>query len=278
MNTRNFLSILLFFFLSICSNKLIAQNAGLYFDGTDDYVMSDISPIAGNTAKTVEAWIKTTANSNPSAGGVQKVIVEMGLMSTGTRFTFNLLNNNAIRIEVEGNGINGTTAVNDGLWHHVAGVYDPLATTKVALYLDGVLEASGNLTVAVNTASTGNIQIGRRCDGIHYFNGTIDEVRVWNVARTASQIANNRNVELCNSTANLVAYFPMNEGAPGATNTTNTSISSYGNTFGTGALNGFTLTGSTSNFVAGKTLAAGLSIKPISEEWQKPMDVIRSSN
>jgi hypothetical protein len=121
----------------------------------------------------------------------------------------NILNNNAIRLEVEGNGINGTTAVNDGLWHHVAGVYDPLATTKVALYLDGNLEASGNLTVTVNTAATGNIQIGRRCDGIHYFNGTIDEVRVWNVARTASQIANNRNVELCNSTPNLVAYFPL---------------------------------------------------------------------
>ena len=263
MTNRNFLSIVLFLFLSICSNKLMAQNAGLYFDGTDDYVMSDISPIAGNTAKTVEAWIKTTANSNPSAGGVQKVIVEMGLMSTGTRFTFNLLNNNAIRLEVEGNGINGTNAVNDGLWHHVAGVYDPLATTKVALYLDGVLEASGNLTVAVNTAATGNIQIGRRCDGIHYFNGTIDEVRVWNVARTASQIANNRNVELCNSTPNLVAYFPMNEGTPGATNTANTSISSYGNTFGTGALNGFTLTGSTSNFVTGKSLGAGLSINKI---------------
>jgi hypothetical protein len=260
MITHKLLSL---FFLFVLSNNLIAQNAGLYFDGTDDYVMSDISPIAGNTAKTVEAWIKTTANSNPSAGGVQKVIVEMGIMSTGTRFTLNILNNNAIRIEVEGNGINGTTAVNDGLWHHVAGVYDPLATTKVTLYLDGVLEASGNLTTAVNTAATGNIQIGRRCDGIHYFNGTIDEVRVWNVARTASQIANNRNVELCNSTANLVAYFPMNEGTPGATNTANTSISSYGNTFGTGALNGFTLTGSTSNFVAGKTLAAGLSINKI---------------
>jgi hypothetical protein len=126
-----------------------------------------------------------------------------------------------------------------------------------------VLEASGNLTVTVNTAATGNIQIGRRCDGLHYFNGTIDEVRVWNVARTASQIANNRNVELCNSTANLVAYFPMNEGTPGATNTANTSISSYGNTFGTGVLNGFTLSGSTSNFVTGKPLGAGLSVNKI---------------
>jgi hypothetical protein len=260
MTLRKFLTLL---FLFVLTNNLIAQNAGIYFDGTDDYVMSDISPIAGNTAKTVEAWIKTTANSNPSAGGVQKVIVEMGLMSTGTRFTFNLLNNNAIRLEVEGNGINGTTAVNDGQWHHVAGVYDPLAITKVALYLDGVLEASGNLTVTVNTAATGNIQIGRRCDGLHYFNGTIDEVRVWNVARTASQIANNRNVELCNSTANLVAYFPMNEGTPGATNTANTSISSYGNTFGTGVLNGFKLSGSTSNFVTGKPLGAGLSVNKI---------------
>ena len=260
MNTRK---ILLLFFLFVLSNNLIAQNAGLYFDGTDDYVMSDISPIAGNTAKTLEAWIKTTANGDPNNGGLQKVIVEMGAQATGTRFTLNILFSNAIRVEVQGNGISGTTAVNDGLWHHVAAVYDPFATTKVALYLDGVLEASGNLTTAVNTSATGNIQIGRRCDGINYFNGSIDEVRVWNVARTASQIANNRNVELCNSTTNLVAYFPMNEGAPGATNTANTSIFSYGNTFGTGALNGFTLTGSTSNFVAGKTLAAGLSVSKI---------------
>jgi hypothetical protein len=78
-----------------------------------------------------------------------------------------------------------------------------------------------------------------------------------------SSSPNNRNVELCNSTANLVAYFPMNEGTPVATNTANTSISSYGNTFGTGVLNGFTLSGSTSNFVTGKPLGAGLSVNKI---------------
>ena len=184
--------LLILFFISSISVK--AQNAGLHFDGVDNYVMSDVSPIAGNTAKTVEAWIKTTVNSDPNNGGAQKVIVDMGTQATGTRFTLNLLYSNAIRLEVQGNGINGTTAVNDGLWHHVAAVYDPLATTKVSLYLDGALEASGNLTTTVNTSATGNIQIGRRCDAINYFNGTIDEVRVWNVARTAAQIANNRNV------------------------------------------------------------------------------------
>jgi hypothetical protein len=260
MTLRKFLTLL---FLFVLSNNLTAQNAGIHFDGTDDYIMSDIAPIAGNTAKTVEAWIKTTANGDPNNGGLQKVIIEMGTMATGTRFTLNILYSNAIRIEVQGNGINGTTAINDGLWHHVAAVYDPLATTKVALYLDGALEASGNLTTAVNTSATGNIQIGRRCDGIHYFNGTIDEVRVWNVARTAAQIANNRNVELCNATPNLVAYFPMNEGAPGLSNSSNTTISSYGNTYGTGALNGFTLSGSTSNFVTGKSLGAGMTIHKI---------------
>ncbi len=263
MIVPKYLRLIFFLFFISFTNNSVAQNAGLHFDGVDDYVMSDIPPIAGNTAKSVEAWIKTTANSDPNNGGVQKVIVEMGTQATGTRFTLNILNSNAIRVEVQGNGINGTTAVNDGQWHHVAAVYDPLATTKVALYLDGALEASGNLTTAVNTSATGNIQIGRRCDALHYFNGSIDEVRVWNVARTAAQIANNRNVELCNATPNLVAYFPMNEGAPGLSNSSNTTISSYGNTYGTGALNGFTLSGSISNFVTGKSLGAGMTIHKI---------------
>jgi hypothetical protein len=122
MIVPKYLRLIVFLFFISFTNILVAQNAGLHFDGVDDYVMSDIPPIAGNTAKTVEAWIKTTANSDPNNGGVQKVIVEMGTQATGTRFTLNILYSNAIRVEVQGNGINGTTAVNDGQWHHVAAV------------------------------------------------------------------------------------------------------------------------------------------------------------
>ena len=251
---------LIVFTLILLSTKFSnAQNVALNFDGIDDYVSTSIPPIAGNTAKTIEAWVKTTANCDPNNGGLQNVIVDMGTQATGLRFTLNILFSNAIRVEVQGNGISGTTPINDGLWHHVAAVYDPLATTKVTLYLDGVVEATGNFTVTVNTSSTGNIQLGRRVDGIHHFNGSMDEVRVWNVARTQAQITNNMNAILCNPTTNLIAYFPFFEGTAGINNVANNQINSFGNSFGDVTLNNFSLTGAISNYVAGKVLTAGMT-------------------
>jgi hypothetical protein len=90
------------FFLALLGQNIFAQNASIKFDGIDDYIQTDVPPIAGGAARTVEAWIKLTSNADPNAGGVQNVIVDMGTMSTGSRFTFNVLFNNAIRLEVQG--------------------------------------------------------------------------------------------------------------------------------------------------------------------------------
>lgn len=232
------------------------------FDGVDDYIQTNVHPISGGAARTIEAWIKTTANADPNAGGVQNVIVDMGVMATGTRFTLNVLFGNAIRLEVQGNGLSGTIPVNDGLWHHVAGVYNPLATNKVSLYVDGVLDVSGNLTVTPNTSSTGDIVIGRRVDGINRFNGNIDEVRIWNVAKTVTEINASKNSQLCNSTPNLYAYFPMNDGIPNGNNT-NAVIYDQSSGFKTGTFMNFDLTGTTSNFSTGKSLGAGMTVNKI---------------
>lgn len=242
--------------------NIYAQNASVKFDGIDDYIQTNVPPIAGGAARTIEAWIKTTSNADPNAGGVQNVIVDMGVQATGSRFTLNVLFNNAIRLEVQGNGLSGTIPVNDGLWHHVAGVYNPLATNKVSLYVDGVLDATGNLTVTANTSSTGDIVIGRRVDGINRFNGNIDEVRIWDVAKTLPEIIASRNAELCNSTPNLYAYFPMNDGVP-LGNNLDASIYDLSNSFRSGSFVNFDLTGSNSNFSTGKVLNPGMSVNNI---------------
>ena len=237
---------------------LNAQN-GLDFDGVDDYVQTTAPAISGSSARTVEAWIKTTKNYNPSIGGTQGVIFDMGSSSVGQRFTFNLLWSNSIRIEIGGTGISGTTAVNDGNWHHVAVVYDPAQSTQVYLYIDGQVDASGNFggSVSFNTGS-GNMVIGRRIDNVNYFEGTIDEVRVWNEARTATEIANSMNSEFCTPPTGMVAYFKMNQGVAGGSNTGVTNLPELvsGND---GTLNNFALSGTTSNWVAGYNLASGSS-------------------
>jgi hypothetical protein len=76
----------------------------------------------------------------------------------------------------------------------------------------------------------------------------MDELRIWNVARTASQIQTNMNSTLSAQTG-LVALYNFNQGAVGANNssvTTATDASGNGNN---GTLQNFTLTGNTSNWV-----------------------------
>ncbi len=195
----------------------------------------------------------------PSGGG-QRVLVDWGATGTGQRSTFNLLWSNAIRFEVAGNGISGSIAVNDGLWHHVAVVVDPSATNTVSLYVDGVLDAAGTPTVSINTATTNNIRIGQRIDGVNNFEGDMDEVRVWNVARTQAELQANMDDELCNLPSSLILYCTMNDGIAGGTNTALTSVTDYSPSGGTCTLSNFGLTGATSNIVTGYTYGPGFTI------------------
>lgn len=214
--------------------------------------------ISGNTARTVEAWIKTTVNSNPSTGAAQHVIVDWGTTATGGRFTLNIMWGNTLRIEVGGSGINGKTVLNDGDWHHVAASYDPSATYKFCLYVDGALDTSANNTTTVNTTSGNTLIIGKRVDNINYFEGEIDEVRVWNHVRTASQIADLFDKELCPNHSGLVAYFRLNQGTANANNSGKTTAVNSISPAANGSLINFGLSGSTSNWVSG----SGITLAP----------------
>ena len=234
--------------------QVSAQNNALNFDGIDDYVQTSIPSIQGTAAKTYEAWIRTTANANPNAGGTQKAIIDMGSFTTGARFTMSLLFNNGIRIEVGGSGLNSTRPLNDGLWHHVAAVYDPLSSSaSYFLYVDGALDTSGVLTTAINTGA-GDVVIGRRIDGINRWNGDLDEVRIWSVARTASEIQTNYNKRLCSFPGSLAGYYRFNQGVAGGNNVLVSTAINELTRNGDGILNNFSLTGTSSNWVASSVL------------------------
>ncbi|HAW53311.1 MAG TPA: hypothetical protein DCX54_13445 [Flavobacteriales bacterium] len=242
---------LLLLSLTIVACSIHAQNA-INFDGVDDYIVASNAGPTGTTNRTVEAWIRSSNSIS-----TQQVIVDWGSTATGGRFTLNMINFGKLRIEVGGNGFVSTATVADGNWHHVAVTYDDAAVTKASLYVDGVLDISQNFTVTVNTASTSPITIGRRIDGVNNFMGDIDEVRVWNVARTQTEIANNRNTEYCTLPANLVAYYNFNQNIAGGTNNGKNKL--YDAKGNDGTLTNFSLSGATSNWVTGASLTPGLS-------------------
>ncbi|MBU2877927.1 LamG domain-containing protein [Aliiglaciecola lipolytica] len=93
------------------------------------------SGVNGGEPRTVMAWIKTTF------GGA--VIAQWGNKNSvdGEQYEVRL-KNGALRLDITGGIVKGTTQINDGEWHHIAVVSsdEHLANTK--LYVDGVLETS----------------------------------------------------------------------------------------------------------------------------------------
>ncbi len=104
--------------------------------------------------------------------------------------------------------------VHDGNWHHVALVYD--RTAGVAeLYLDAQLGASQPLSGQLRDTEEA-LRLGAlRSSGAlaNFFNGKIDELRFWNVARRGEQASCLRQVTLLLDTPGLVSYYRFDEGS-----------------------------------------------------------------
>ncbi len=130
--------------------------------------------------------------------------------------------------------ISGTTAITDNVWHHAAATFNG---TTWAVYLDGVLEASINPGVHPRSDSTQHVALGTmiQSNGTTAngrFDGAIDEARVWDHARTGTEILASKNLELT-SGSGLVARWGLNEGS-GTVVGDSISIPADGTVIGTG--------------------------------------------
>ncbi|MDX2362376.1 MAG: BNR-repeat neuraminidase N-terminal domain-containing protein [Crocinitomicaceae bacterium] len=183
----------------------------LDFDGANDKVQTTFNGILGTASRTVECWVMVPTTTTGLNGG----IVAWGANVAGQKWVFRIHGGTgAIRAEVNGGNVTGTTNIRDGQWHHVAVTWEDDGTpdiTDALMYVDGVLEAiSLAVTEPVNTAS-GAMAIGSN-NGTWgagtSFLGRIDELRVWNDVRTAAEIQNNWcDIPVPAAEANLVAYY-----------------------------------------------------------------------
>ena len=190
-----------------------AGNNALDFDGTDDYVNcgnNSTLQVTGD-AITLEAWINP--ESFGSASFEKSIIDKHGTETKGYVLRCGgsgILNFNfgdgSHWYEIE----SPSNALMIGTWHHVAGVYNG-STQK--LYVDGIEVNSLTCTASISDNSGDVCVGGAAAYPGRLFDGKIDEVRIWNDARTISEIRQNMYRELTNpsSETNLVAYYKFNE-------------------------------------------------------------------
>ncbi len=163
---------------------------------------------------TVETWFY--AVSNPIGGTLALVSnnggsFSMGLNGIASPDTFRIyaaVNSPTVSTSFE----TGNIVISLNSWHHLAVVYNATAGSAT-LYLDGTLIQT--LTGYPNSLPSRPSEF--LCIGVQggscttdWWDGNIDEVRIWNVARTQSQITEDSNQELTGSEPNLRGYWKFN--------------------------------------------------------------------
>jgi Concanavalin A-like lectin/glucanases superfamily/Secretion system C-terminal sorting domain len=215
-----------------------AQYNALSFDGSNDFIDCGNPAAFQSNSITIEAWIK----ANP-ASGYRAIVTKQ--WAYGLYLSNNILISHLYNVGDLSTGVN----VADGIWHHVAVT---LSAGTVTVYLDGVAKASQSGYSIVNQNS--NVLIGEGGPGAgQYFNGSIDEVRIWNVARTQAQIQASMNSAISSGTG-LVAAYHFNQGTANGSNSSVTTLTDASGNNNNGTLNNFSLSGTNSNWVSGPSV------------------------
>ncbi|MDW3194901.1 MAG: LamG-like jellyroll fold domain-containing protein [Cytophagales bacterium] len=231
-------------------------NHALDFDGSDDFVA--LTKINLFTGLSYEAWIRTTSTDATSGYAGNSAINIIGEHTNDIWNSFGVHDGKVRYSHFTGswNTLESTTSVNDGNWHHVAVTHNQ-STGEAIIYVDGTAEGTSTISYGAGggSAKVGLTRIGGSySDGTNtadFFDGDIDEVRVWNNTRSCSQILSTKDVELTGSESGLVGYYNFNQNDAGGTNTGQTTLDDLTSNNNDGTLTGFSLSGSTSNWIDG---------------------------
>ena len=229
------------------------------FGGTNAYVALGQAPGLGAATFTLEAWIKREgtgiATGTGNLGITAIPLVTKGMaQSDGSNLDMNYFlgidsATGVLAADFEegvgGTGplglnhpVMGSTVILNNVWYHVAASYDG---NKWQLFVNGILDrelvvgqpvrADSIQHAAIGTALGSGGVVGSGTQG--FFNGVMDEVRIWTGARTQTQIQEGMSGEIM-SAPGLLGRWGLNEGSGGA-GTATADSSGFGNN---GVLNG----------------------------------------
>lgn len=179
---------------NLVGGSSFSNTQSIELDGIDTYVDCGTGASLQITgALTISAWVKSTDTNY------------IGIYGKGNSVSlsdvyFRMQNTGVIRVFLNNLSINvtGTTAINDGNWHHVMFVYVP--STSMTIYVDGSQDAQNTTSIpsAINN-NYSNVYIGQ----FQRWLGKIDEVAVWNSDQSSIASA------IGSSPVDLSSYSPV---------------------------------------------------------------------
>ena len=237
------------FIINNQTNAQISQNA-MDFDGTNDYItVPNASSYIANSSMSLSFWVYPT---NPSPGFPN--FDGFAGFRNNTSADFYLLHLGTTTVEARFRNSVGTNfdIIYAGLvpnaWNHFVMT---ISGTEFSLYHNGTLASSITATGSF-TSTTETLRIGYTPFNStnFYLGGKLDDVALWSKSLSGSEVTtlyNQCNMDLM--AAGLELCYEFNQGTAGGNNSSITTITdSKGNANGT--MNGFALSGNSSNFVA----------------------------
>jgi len=199
----------------------------LDFDGSDDEVnVTNADPIDFDVglinAVTFSAWINADTDGE---GDVGRIIEKRTatFMRVDTESAGKLDLEASLDLVTTDATLNVSGILSTNTWHHVAMTYEDDADDEISLYVDGVLVGtSTNGDGAPAATDTAALIIGGDNSTTANFDGTIDDVRIYNYARTAEEIRADYNAGFAarfggspnqDLTRGLVGYWNFEEGS-----------------------------------------------------------------
>lgn len=221
----------------------LSQGSGytLTFDGNSEFV--DVGDQVANGCRTIEMWFKPSVDITSSLTSPKSLIIrdfdnasgqntnEFGLFFSPNNWA---LSSPGELVFLRRVGTTQIQIVSDSdfweaeHWYHVCATIDPVSGMK--LYINGVLQQDTDASVNQIGTQTGTqwdkISIGRwGSQNIRYFEGEIDEVRLWENTRNESEIRDKMCSSLSGNEQGLRAYWNF-DGGTGTTLMDN-SVNSY---------------------------------------------------